>query len=238
MVTGSQAYQTMLDHHELLERELALRLGEIERRIAGGQGGSEIAKTAFLAYLESEIFPHAIAEEYTIYEAARAASGFSATVDELLQEHRALEEAAIQLLQAEEAREIAEIAGETVADFSSHVAKENNLLHLLLERDGAGLPRLLAAMEQLYVAAKVPSPPGKRDLEADLARLLLDYATATANAGLREEAAKTVASAWALLQHDRPDLAAEAARRLHRIAGGGSQSVASRRSLDPEEALT
>ncbi len=233
MVASSSAYQAMLDHHELLERELARRLSEVERGMAGGERELAAAKDEFLSYLGSDIFSHALAEEYTIYEAARLASELSGSVDELLQEHRDLEEAASQLRGAVETAEIGEIASEISGTFSRHVAKENGLLLRLLEREDADLGRLLAAMEELFGAAREPLPAGKRDLEGDLARLILDHAAAAAEAGLQDEAATVVAAAWALLQHDRPDLAAEAARRLHRIAGRrDTQPVSLRRSPD------
>ncbi len=85
VMTASEAYEAILEHHERLGEELAARADAVSGAVADGQPyGAAVA--GLVAYLAEEVLPHAAAEEKTIYPAATRA-GLAGTVEEMLVEH-------------------------------------------------------------------------------------------------------------------------------------------------------
>jgi uncharacterized protein (DUF2249 family) len=106
--------------------------------------------------------------------------------------------------------------------FSAHVAKENDLLlPALVADEEMDLAGLLADMHHLTQAAQAEhaaeEAPGA-DPAATALSLLLDGAAELARAGQGDRACRLVASAWATLRVDRPDLAVRVTAALHRLA--------------------
>ena len=261
-ITGTEAYEAMRAHHQVLGEQLTARVSALSAAAAAGQP-HEAAVAGLIAYLAGEILPHAAAEEATIYPAAAALDGLAGTVSEMTAEHKILSEAAGRLAEAAGAvgaAGLAEAAGavgaaglaeEIAGLFAGHVAKENDvLLPALLASEATDLPALLADMHRRAErAAQVnPAETGPAaDPLATVLSLLLQAATTLARAGQADRACRLVAAAWAALREPRPDLAVRITAALHGLArradgapaqagpagsGPGAQTLASDPDLD------
>jgi uncharacterized protein (DUF2249 family) len=219
--TGAQAYEAMLAHHRILGEQLNERVSAVAAAAAAGQP-HETAVAGLVAYLAGEIFPHAAAEEETIYPAAAALDGLAGTVSEMIAEHRALQEAAGQLAGTAAAGDAAARAQAIARLFAGHVAKENDiLLPALLASESTDLPALLASMhartEQASHADAAQAEPAA-DPQATVLSLLLQAVTELARAGQPDRACRITAAAWATLREHRPDLAVRMTAALHGLA--------------------
>lgn len=101
------------------------------------------------AFLADEVLPHAVAEERTLYRAARRDPCASRLVPELVSEHRALAAMTSRLGEPARPADIAAQAAAITALFACHVTKEDSLLLPALERSGADLAALLAREPRL-----------------------------------------------------------------------------------------
>ena len=101
------------------------------------------------AFLADEVLPHAVAEERTLYRAARRDPGASRLVAELISEHQALAAMTSRLGEPARPADIAAQAAAISALFAGHVTKENSLLLPALEHSGADLAALLAREPRL-----------------------------------------------------------------------------------------
>ena len=220
-ITGTEAYEAMRAHHRILSEQLGRRLRAISAAAASGQS-HEAAVASLIAYLAREIFPHAAAEEETIYRAAAALDGLAGTVREMTAEHRDLSAAAGRLAESIGAADAAERAEEIARLFAAHVAKENDvLLPALLTSEGRDLPALLADMHRRTEQARQTNPPEAApaaDPEAAVLSLLLQAATALARVGHADRACRLAAAAWEALREPRPDLAVKVTAALHGLA--------------------
>lgn len=231
MITATEAYEAMLEHHKRLGEELAGRADAVSGAVAAGQPyGAAVA--GLVAYLAEEVLPHAAAEEKTIYPAA-ARAGLASTVTEMIAEHvtlSALGARVATLTDGEAAGQAQQIA----RLFTAHAAKENDvLLPALLADNSADLAGLLAQMHDQTGHHAVPAPAAAdqpEDTQATVLSLLLQAAAALARAGEADRACKITASAWAALHETRPDLAARVTAAL-RAQGQGPDE-----RLDDEDA--
>ncbi|MHB8430793.1 MAG: DUF2249 domain-containing protein [Acidimicrobiales bacterium] len=217
----NEAFEAILDHHRALIENVGIRVAALTVAVSAGRA-YEVAGAELVAYLADEVLPHALAEEQTMYCAAESRSDLTATVDEMIGEHRKLASAIEQLANAPSGRESAQQAASISALFSSHVAKENEvLLPSLVADDTVDLPQILLQMHGLIEAAhREPSSTKEEsapDPEAAVLTLLLEAATHLAHAGQGERACTLVASAWAVLRVPRPDLAVRVTAALHRL---------------------
>jgi hypothetical protein len=128
-----RAYEAMLDHHETLVG-CARSLAEALSAASCEHRPHEVELKGFIAYFTGEVFPHAAAEERTIYRAAMIRADLAPTVEAMIREHEALSAAVGKLGQASTGADAAMLADSIVVLFVAHVVKENELL----------LPRLLA----------------------------------------------------------------------------------------------
>jgi hemerythrin-like domain-containing protein len=128
-----RAYEAMLHHHETLVG-CARSLAEALSAAASEDRPHEVELRSFIAYFTGEVFPHAAAEERTIYRAAMVRADLAPTVEAMIREHGALRVAVEQLGQPSTGADAAMLADSIVTLFVAHVVKENELL----------LPRLLA----------------------------------------------------------------------------------------------
>jgi hypothetical protein len=99
-------------------------------------------------YLADEIFPHAKAEERTLYRAAATQARGAGLVRELTEEHHTLASLAGRLQAGADASQAAMVAEGIATLFAGHVAKENDLLLPALAEAGADLAVLLADMHE------------------------------------------------------------------------------------------
>ena len=230
-ITGTEAYEAMRAHHQVLGEQLSARVSAVSAAAAAGRP-HEAAVAGLIAYLAGEILPHAAAEETTIYPAAAALDGLAGTVSEMTAEHTILSEAAGRLAEAADAAGAARRAEEIARLFAGHVAKENDiLLPALLASDVADLPELLAGMHRRTGQAAQASPAEAApaaDPQATVLSLLLQAATALARAGQADRACRLAAAAWAALREPRPDLAVKVTAALHGLArhAGGAPAQA------------
>lgn len=189
---------------------------------AAESGRFEPAVAELVAYLAEEVLPHAVAEEHTVYQAARVRPDLEDMVIGMIDEHRHLTTSVERLAKAEsgeDARAQAEAIG---SFFAGHVAKENELILPVLDADpNVDLAGLLVQMHRLIEAAQHDSTPGDfntPDTETTLLNLLLEGANALADAGEADRACRLVATAWTVLRIPRPDLGVRTTAALHRLA--------------------
>jgi hypothetical protein len=146
--TPLEAAAAIRAHHEELADGLA---GQVERLVADARAGrpTEAARNRVVAYLDTEIVPHAAAEERTLYPAADAGP-VALLVDAMRAEHRDLMGRVTQLRSAPDP--IAAVAGASAiaALFASHLAMYNDrLIPALLAMPDVSLGDLLAGMHEL-----------------------------------------------------------------------------------------
>ena len=245
-ITATEAYEAMLEHHKRLGEELAGRADAVSRAVTERRPyGTAVA--GLIAYLAEEVLPHAAAEEKTVYPAA-ARAGLAGTVGEMIAEHVTLSALGTEIAALADGEAAAGKAQRIAALFTSHAAKENDvLLPALLADESADLAGLLAQMHDTTGHGGVPVPPASsqpQDAQATVVSLLLQAAAALARAGEADRACKIAASAWAALRDGRPDLAARVTAALHgltrRVAdapaetgGGEADTVLDVRDLAP-----
>ncbi len=221
-VTDGEAFAAMLAHHRSLEDEVGRRVATL-RAVAGSGGHYEPVVAELVAYVAEEVLPHAMAEERSIYEAAGRLPGLAARVTEMIAEHRQLTTAVEGLAASQSPADAAKLAVSIGELFTAHVAKENDLLLPRLQAEEAvSLSQLLAQMHQLteeaHQEASITEDASVPDGDATLLDLLVDAATALADAGEGDLACRLVARAWVALRSARPDLAVRATAALHRLA--------------------
>ncbi len=221
-MTNEQAFEAMLAHHASLVDGVEARVTPLGERVAAGLP-VEVAVADLVAFLATEVLPHASAEEATIYPAAGTRAELAPTVAEMTNEHRMLA-SAIERLARSEGKEAAEEARAIAALFRAHVGRENDiLLPALLADPEAGLAELLGEMHDQLVGSGGGEPVGlveQVDAPADagdgaLLSLFLKATERLAKAGERDAACRLAARAWAALRRPRPDLASRVTAALH-----------------------
>lgn len=135
----------ILHHHAVLRRGLEQHVGALCQAADDG-APYEKARTDLLTFLETEILPHAKAEEGTLYRAASAQARGSDLVHTLTGEHVELTGLVERLRQATSGPAAAEIAEWIATLFAGHAAKENDLLLPALTGSGVDVAALLTDM--------------------------------------------------------------------------------------------
>lgn len=135
----------ILHHHAVLRRGLEQRVGALCQATDDGEPYEE-PRADLLAYLDTEILPHAKAEEDTLYQAAITRARGSDLVHTLTGEHSELNGLVERLRQATSGPAAAEIAEWIATLFAGHAAKENDLLLPALTDAGVDVATLLTDM--------------------------------------------------------------------------------------------
>lgn len=219
-MTGSEAVQAILGHHQSLGEGVARRAGALRESVGSGPGW-EPAAAGLIAYLAEEVLPHAAAEEKGIYRAARVHPELDQPVVNMVGEHRLLADAAERLATTDSADEAVELATTISSLFTTHVQKENDVIVPLLDADpNVDLGALVDQMHRLTEAERRDA--GEEGAEAvdtitRLTSLLLDAASGLAEAGHGDRACRLAAEAWALLRQPRPQLAVRVTAQLHHL---------------------
>ena len=144
---ATEQTRQIIHHHAVLRRGLERRSGALCEAVESGVPfGRQM--TMLRDYLTGEIFPHAEAEERTLYQAAATQARGSELVSELTAEHRDLEHLAGRLQPGADATEAAAVSEQIATLFAGHAAKENDLLLPALAGAGADLAALLADMHE------------------------------------------------------------------------------------------
>jgi hypothetical protein len=137
----------MVAHHQMMAAQLRHRVARLAGAADDGYGMQAIG--AVHSYLESEVFPHARAEERTLYAAASAA-GLSSLVEEMVLEHRHLFAEAEKLTHSAAEGDALDTARGIASLFAMHAEKENaSILAPLADDPEVDLQSLLRGMESM-----------------------------------------------------------------------------------------
>lgn len=147
-MTDAQAAEAIRAHHFELATGLRQRGGALLAAARAGEPHAG-ARDALLEYLDTEIIPHARAEEQAMYPAGDAGAT-AMLVRSMRDEHLALM-ALVEELRAEtDAIPAVAAASALMALFDSHLHKENDLLvPALVEAPDVSLAALLGGMHEL-----------------------------------------------------------------------------------------
>ena len=149
---ATEQTRQIIHHHAVLRRGLERRVGAL---CDAADSGAAIQRSLaeLRDYLETEILPHAEAEERTLYQAAATRARGSELVRTLIAEHRELAGLVGRLQPSAAGTEAATVAEWIATLFAGHVAKENDLLLPALTGSGADLAALLADMHAAQAGA-------------------------------------------------------------------------------------
>jgi iron-sulfur cluster repair protein YtfE (RIC family) len=147
-LTDAEAAVAIREHHVELQDALRERVVALRHAVQAGQAHGP-AQRAVLAFLDTELLPHAAAEERSIYPAGDR--GLTAMlVQAMLEEHRNLIAHVAGLRDSAEAMEAVGSASAIQALFESHLSKENDLLLPALVADpSVSLGALLGGMHEI-----------------------------------------------------------------------------------------
>lgn len=149
-----QAADAVRGHHAQLAEAL---YGYAEQLVAAvdrtDRGLAERTRDELLNWLHTELVPHALAEETTMYPAAAARPAGRLLVDGMLDEHRAITGLVEEIETSTMPAGTAAAARALSAVFDTHLAKENDLIvPLLVGADEVSLADLLGGMHALLGA--------------------------------------------------------------------------------------
>ncbi len=149
-----EAAAAIREHHAQLDGALALC---VARAIDSGGAASAVAELA--TWGERELLPHALAEEQTLYAAARTLAEARLLVTAMTAEHQVLADLVARLGSSSTSSpyDAVAAAGALQTLFRSHLAEENDLLLPLLESaPGISVHDLLAQMHEQLEASHAP----------------------------------------------------------------------------------
>lgn len=148
MADNAHVLTAIRTHHDQLARELVDRSvtvqDAVDRLQAGGDG-----REGLLAFLRSEVLPHAAAEERTLYAHAADLPETRLLVRAMVAEHRVLEGLVDDLETVRTPGRVAGVAEALRTLFLTHLVKENDLLLPALDDAGIALAPLLEGMHEL-----------------------------------------------------------------------------------------
>lgn len=145
------ARKAVESHHAQLAAQLGLRVQALLVAASGGDRiGAGAARGELVAWAEHELVPHALAEEKTMYPAARERTEGRLLVEGMLGEHRVITGLVRQVATESEPVSAAAAGRALQVLFDSHLAKENELiLPLLATAPDVSLAELLEGMHEL-----------------------------------------------------------------------------------------
>lgn len=144
------AAAAVLRHHAELAAGLLRRVEALLRQVEGDYTAeAERIRQDLLTMVWADIFPHALAEEETLYQAAAGCPDGALLVAGMLEEHRSLVTLAGELADSASLVRAAAAARALAALFTLHVTKENELvLPLLVQAPDVSLADLLQQMRE------------------------------------------------------------------------------------------
>lgn len=144
---NAEVIDTIRAHHAQLAAQLQERTAAV--LAAARQGDCAAPRTRLHDWYRTELIPHAIAEERTLYSAAEKIDTTTLLIQGMLAEHQALVSLIADLALAEAPFDIALAASSAQSLFTVHLGKENDLLLPALDAAGVGLGALLDGMHEL-----------------------------------------------------------------------------------------
>jgi uncharacterized protein (DUF2249 family) len=125
----AESATTIEQHHAELAGSLQAHVQALLRAVdTFDDHGRDLARTDLVTWCRRELLPHALAEEATLYDAARSLPELEPLLRAMIQEHGQLQDLINDLAATPTAAESAATAGALQALFGSHVLKENELL--------------------------------------------------------------------------------------------------------------
>lgn len=137
-------------HHAQLAGALALKVESLTALARAGRELDEEVRSDLVGWCRTELVPHALAEESTLYPAAAQRPEGRLLVEAMLAEHQLILGLVDDLEQASDPVTAAVTAGTLRAVFETHVAKENHqVLPLLIGAPEVSVAELLGSMGEL-----------------------------------------------------------------------------------------
>jgi uncharacterized protein (DUF2249 family) len=138
-------------HHAQMSGALAALTEALVSSVArSALGAANDARRGLAQWCKTELLPHALAEEDTLYPAARATDEGRLLVEAMVGEHRVLTDLVRQVENDTDLVRAAAAATALRSLFESHLAKENEfVLPLLLTLPGVSVAALLSGMHDL-----------------------------------------------------------------------------------------
>jgi uncharacterized protein (DUF2249 family) len=144
------AVEAVEAHHAQLAGELAGRVAMLVAAADRDPAAADEVRAGLVAFCDRDLLPHAVAEEGTLYTAARDLPEARLLVDGMLAEHRRLTALVDALREGGSAVRAAAEGRALQVLFEEHLAKENDLvLPLLAGAPDISLADLLGGMREL-----------------------------------------------------------------------------------------
>lgn len=118
-------------------------------------------RAALVELLQSQVLPHALAEERTLYDVGAGLPATGLLVEAMTAEHRRLQALVSDLAQARTSVAMAGTAMAVRALFEAHLAKENDQLLPALVAGGVDLAQLLDGMHEILGEAEAGAEAGE-----------------------------------------------------------------------------
>lgn len=147
----AQAVEAIKDHHSQLAGALAIQVETlIDAAVRADLPGAGLAAKSLVSWCQSELIPHALAEERTIYPKAHEDAQARLLVDAMIAEHRDIVALVEAIVAAQTPVRAAANAQALLSMFNSHLVKENEqILPLLAQSNEVSLAELLGGMHEL-----------------------------------------------------------------------------------------
>jgi uncharacterized protein (DUF2249 family)/iron-sulfur cluster repair protein YtfE (RIC family) len=147
----AQAVEAIKDHHSQLAGALAIQVETlIDAAVRADLPGAGLASKSLVSWCQSELIPHALAEERTLYPKAHENSQARLLVDAMINEHRDILALVEAIGVAQTPVRAAANAQALLSIFNSHLVKENEqILPLLAQSNEVSLAELLGGMHEL-----------------------------------------------------------------------------------------
>jgi uncharacterized protein (DUF2249 family) len=146
-----KAAEAVEQHHAQMAGTLAVRVEAlVAAAAAGDRTRAEDARAVLVSWCEQDLVPHALAEERTMYPAARAKLEGKLLVEGMLEEHKTITGLVQLLASSTDPVRAASAAKALQVVFDDHLSKENELvLPLLVAAPDVSVADLLGGMHEL-----------------------------------------------------------------------------------------
>lgn len=147
----AQAVEAIKDHHSQMAGALAIQVETlIDAAVRADLPGAGLASKSLVSWCQSELIPHALAEERTIYPKAHEDAQARLLVDAMIAEHRDILALVEAIGTAQTPVRAAANAQALLSIFNSHLVKENEqILPLLAQSNEVSLAELLGGMHEI-----------------------------------------------------------------------------------------
>jgi uncharacterized protein (DUF2249 family) len=138
-------------HHAAMAGELTTRTQALLLATTRGHvAEAETARRGLVVWCETELVPHALAEEGSMYPAAHALPRARLLIEAMTAEHAVITGLVREIADSADLVRATAAARALQVTFETHLAKENDLvLPLLLEAQGVSVAQLLGGMHEL-----------------------------------------------------------------------------------------